>query len=190
MSSLRAWIAASVLILSAISPVLAFDFFESTYLLEVRQGSQLSAKASSAQDLGYESALGQPVSMLKWYSTRWVDLHIAYITQINRDFGVIWGLSSGERADKYVIAPSWKIGFLYTTEAWAKGRLVLRAYRVFSGALREKSCTADYGEIGGVREVNCRLAASLLTPEETLQYNFHDKPFDRNFISIEYRREF
>jgi hypothetical protein len=40
---------------------------------------------------------------------------------------------------------------------------------LLGGRLREKSCTADYEE-EGISEVNCRLAASLLPPEETLNY--------------------
>ena len=33
-----------------------------------------------------------------------------------------------------------------------------------------RPCTADYGAIGGVQAVNCRLAASQLDPAETLRH--------------------
>lgn len=168
----------------------AFDFFEATHLIDLRQGSSLSAKVSGLQNYSYESAYGSTLPVGRWYATRWVDVQVSFLTQIDRDLGVIWGVSTGERGEKYVIAPSFKLGLLYGFSLWGKGRLSIKAYHVFSGALREKNCSADYGEIGGVREVNCRLAASPMTPEETLRFNFNEKPEDRNFISIEYRKEF
>ncbi|MFV5213255.1 hypothetical protein ACLIIZ_05945 [Azonexus caeni] len=135
--------------LGGFASVRAFDFLEATHLVDLRQGSSLSARVS-----------------------------------------VIWGVSTGEKGEKYAIAPSFKLGLLYGIRSWGKGRLTIKAYHVFSGALREKTCSADYGEIAGVREVNCRLAASPMAPEETLRFNFNEKPEDRNFISIEYRKEF
>lgn len=168
----------------------AFNFLEATHLLDLRQGSSLSAKVGGLRQVAYESAYGSPIPVGRWYATRWVDMQVSFLTQINRDFGVLWGMSTGEKGEKYVIAPSFKLGLIYNFPSWAGGRVTIRAYHVFSGALREKTCTADYGEIGGVREVNCRLAASMMTPEETLRYNFNDKPQDRNFISIEYRKDF
>lgn len=172
------------------APARAFDFLESTHLIDLRQGSSLSGKVGGLRNYSYESAYGSTVAVGRWYATRWVDVQVSFLTQLNRDIGVIWGLSTGEKGEKYAIAPSFKLGLLYSVPAWGKGRLAVKAYHVFAGELKERSCTADYGEIGGVREVNCRLAASLMTPEETLRYNFNDKPLDRNFISIEYRKEF
>lgn len=171
-------------------PAAAFDFAASTHLLELRQGSELSQKAGSYRRFGYESAQGAEISMNQWYTTRWIDFHVGFLTHINQNLGITWGFSTGEKGEKYTIAPSWKLGFIYTAPIRRQGYLVFRASRVFSGRLREKSCIADYGEIGGVREVNCRLAASPLPPEETLAFKFNEKPTDRFHFSIEYRRHF
>lgn len=176
--------------LGGFASVRAFDFLEATHLIDLRQGSSLSARVSGLQKYSYESAYGLTLPVGRWYATHWVDVQVSFLTQINRDLGVIWGVSTGEKGEKYAIAPSFKLGLLYGIRSWGKGRLTIKAYHVFSGALREKTCSADYGEIAGVREVNCRLAASPMAPEETLRFNFNEKPEDRNFISIEYRKEF
>jgi hypothetical protein len=47
------------------------------------------------------------------------------------------------------------------------GRL---AYYPFFGAMTEGTCTADYVELGGIQTVNCRLAADIIPPEETLDH--------------------
>jgi hypothetical protein len=67
---------------------------------------------------------------------------------------------------------------------------MVRGHYTFSGKLREKSCTADYGEIGGVQEVNCRMAASILPPSETLKYKFNDKPIDFMAINVVFQYKF
>jgi len=36
--------------------------------------------------------------------------------------------------------------------------------------MTEKTCSADYGQLGGIQTVNCRLAADVIPPEETLDY--------------------
>lgn len=186
---LSSFLAALVLFASA-SSAQAFDLVGATHLLELRQGSRLSQKVGGVRGLSYESAHGRTISMADWYETDWVDVHFAFLTQLNRQFGVIWGLSTGERGEKYRIAPSLKLGFVYSVSLGRAARFSIRAHRIFSGRLTEKSCTADYGDIGGIREVNCRLAASVLQPEETLRFNFDEKPMDRNFVAIEFRKEF
>ena len=55
---------------------------------------------------------------------------------------------------------------------------------MLGGTLHEKSCSADYGQIGGVQEVNCRLAASTLPPAETLRYLLNEKPYNHNQVSL------
>ncbi|WP_374328827.1 hypothetical protein [Azonexus sp.] len=190
MLSLRRSSLVFVLLFGGIPVAQAFDLFDATHLLELRQGSRLSQKVGGVRTLSYESAYGGSISMLDWYETDWVDMHAAFLTQLNRQFGVIWGFSTGEKGEKYRIAPSFKLGFVYSASLGRGARFSIRAHRVFSGRLTEKSCTADYGDIGGIREVNCRLAASLMQPEETLRFNFNEKPTDRNFLAIEFRKEF
>jgi hypothetical protein len=62
--------------------------------------------------------------------------------------------------------------------------------RLVAGGLKEKSCTADYGDIGGVQAVNCRLAASTLEPSSTLQYLANIRAQDRNWLSIRFNMNF
>ena len=57
------------------------------------------------------------------------------------------------------------------------------------GDLNEQPCEGDYGDIGGVQTVNCRLAATFLAPEETLQYLAHAEP-NRLHISLSYSASF
>ena len=152
------------------------SFFAASYLLELKQDTALSLKARALREGGYEMADGTPVNFSQWYSTSVPELHLMWITQINRNFGLIWGLGTGEVAEKYAIAPSLRLGFSYQVEPKKNNRFSLTANTVIGGELREKTCAADYGDIGGVQEVNCRLAASPLTPEETLNYLEYAKP--------------
>ena len=89
-------------------------------------------------------------------------------------------LSSGKlRPD-----PSLRLGFIHRASLARHTVLTVRATTTLGGRLREKSCTADYGDIGGVQTVNCRLAASTLEPAETLRYLFNETPRDRHQISV------
>ena len=152
------------------------SFFAASYLLELKQDTALSLKARALREGGYEMADGTPVNFSQWYSTSVPELHLMWITQIDRNFGIIWGVGTGEVAEKYVISPSLRLGFSYQVEPKKNNRFSLTANAVIGGELREKTCAADYGDIGGVQEVNCRLAASPLTPEETLNYLEYAKP--------------
>ena len=158
----------------------------STHLMEVTNGSELSKTAAAFRSAGFQSSEGKEVSFDKWYSTVLSDTRITWITQMTPEFGLVWGISTGERGEKYAIAPSIKLGFVYQTQLSRWSNLSIRASSVISGRFREKSCTADYGDIGGVQEVNCRLAASNLQPAETLQYLIDALPRNRNRIFITY----
>jgi hypothetical protein len=152
------------------------SFFAASYLLFIKQDTALTLKARALREGGYETAGGTPVNFSRWYSPSAPDVHAAWITQIDHNFGLIWGFSTGESAEKYTIAPSLRLGFTYQVEPKKNNLFSLTANAVIGGELREKSCTADYGGIGGVQQVNCRLAATPLTPEETLNYLEYAKP--------------
>jgi len=66
----------------------------------------------------------------------------------------------------------------------------LRAATRFGGGLKEGTCVADYGDIGGVQSVNCRLAASELPPQETLKHLFNQAPHDRVTLNFRYSINF
>lgn len=157
------------------------SLLESTYLIDLHQGSFLSDKTSRLRSGGYELADGRYQSFNKWYRTKWKDVSAAWMTQVTPDFGVIYGFSSGERGEKYTIQPSLKVGFVAHKQISEHAHFTLRATTVVGGRLREKSCVADYGDIGGVQAVNCRLAATLLPPAETLGYLMDEEP-DRHQV--------
>lgn len=165
-------------------------FLQSTYLVELMQGSELSDRASNLQGGGYETSEGRPVSFQRWYRTRWTDARITWMTQVTPNLGLIWGFSTGERAEKYEIQPSVKLGFVYQAQVDRQSSFSLRATTIVGGRLREKPCSADYGEIGGVQAVNCRLAATELEPSQTLGYLLDYAPRDRNLLLLQYRRTF
>lgn len=160
-----------------------------TNLLEIRQGSELSDLINAYSRGGYETAFGEPVNFNRWYKPKngWLDSKLMFMTQFSDNFGLLWGASTGEQGNKYTIAPSLRLGFVYRLPASATGNFYIRATTTIGGNLREKSCIADYGEIGGVQEVNCRLAAGVDTPAETLKSLANQKPYNQNVVSVLYR---
>ena len=156
----------------------------STSLIEIRQGSELSRQVRSLHGQGYESAGGEQVDFATWYSSNWTDMRATWMTPLSANTGFIWGFGTGERGPKYRIDPSLRLGFIHRASLARHTVLTVRATTTLGGRLREKSCTADYGDIGGVQTVNCRLAASTLEPAETLRYLFNETPRDRHQIAV------
>ena len=139
---------------------------------------------------GFETSGGNRVDFDAWYSTNWTDLRIAWFTQFTRETGLIWGVGTGERGAQYRISPSLKLGLLYQTRLGRRTTFTLRATTTLGGRLRESACSADYGDIGGVQAVNCRLAASELQPAETLRYLFNDTARDQRQVSVLFSHAF
>lgn len=166
------------------------NFFNATHLIDIKQGSELSGKVSDSSAGGFETAQGNFVSFKQWYQTNWTDTKTVWITEVNPNLGVIWGFSTGEKAEKYAISRSMTIGFAFSTQLDKTSFLSIRGTTILGGNLKEKSCTADYGDIGGIQEVNCRLAASPLPPSETLTHLFNDKPLNKDIFFIRYTKLF
>ena len=164
----------------------SFDFWKATSLIEARQGTEMSDKVRGVRKEGYESSDGRWIGMRSMYSSEWRDSSVSWLTQVSPEFGVIWGFSTGERAEKYRIDPSLKLGFAFQKNINRDATIYLTASRVFGGRLRENTCQADYGEIGGVQKVNCRLAATFLAPEETLAYLYNEKPSEYLTANIKF----
>jgi hypothetical protein len=158
----------------------------STYLIEIAQDSRLSLMVRGLRNGGFETSGGSWVTFENWYSTNWHDTRLSWITQVNRNFGVIWGLSTGERAEKYTIEPGFRLGFLFQSQPSKQSLLTFSGSTMLGGRLKEKTCTANYGQIGGVQTVNCRLAASELAPSETLNYLFSEKPESSVHLRFKY----
>ncbi len=157
-----------------------------TYLVDLQQGAELSNKVNSMRNGGFETSMGRWVSFNHWYSTKWVDSKLLLMTQVTPSFGILWGGSTGERGEKYSIAPSLKMGFVYQKETQRNHFLSIRAVTTVGGELKERGCLADYGDIGGSQYVNCRLAASPLPPSETLRYLVNSKPLNKDLFFIQY----
>jgi hypothetical protein len=178
--------------LIAIAALLASagTFLESTHLLEVRQGSLRSDAVRGVSRGGYELAGGEAIRFRDWYSPDTIpDLHLSFLTQLGADTGLIWGFSTGERGKKYQITPGLKLGFIHAIHPTPNSTLTLTATVQLGSRLREKACRADYGEFG-IRPVNCRLAASLLPPEETLRHRLDMDGFDESRIALSYELRF
>lgn len=167
-------------------PAPAQGFLERTNLLDIRAGSRLSEMAEEARFSGFELSDGTPFDLEDWYEPRWPDIGVTFLTQIDPSLGVVWGFSTGERGGKYEIEPGLKLGVLKLIDLAEGQVLSISATTVLGGRLRERTCLADYGEIGGTQTVNCRLAASILPPAETLDLLFDEAPPDRLEISIRY----
>ncbi len=171
-------------------PAAAKYFLANTYLIDIGQGSQLSQVMRASQTGGFETASGNWVSFKGWYSTNWTDSRLAMMTQLTPWLGLIWGASTGEFGEKYTIDPSVKVGLVVRHEFAKNSSLSFKATTTLGGSLREKSCIADYGEIGGQQKVNCRLAATPLAPTDTLQYLYNMKPLNSYFLSLQYSLSF
>ena len=164
-------------------------FLEEAHLVDVSVGSNSREVDTLARGRGLLSD-GSEYSFERYYSSNWEDLRITMMTPLSRNFGVYWGFGTGESGDKYQIDPSVKVGFVTTDEVSENGLLSLSVSVVLGGYLREESCSADYGAIGGVQSVNCRLASSPLSPEDTLDYLLNEPPGDQISVSLRYQLRF
>lgn len=165
----------------------AFDFFDNTHLVSISQGTALTSKADALRSGSFEMADGSIKDFDKWYkpNSDWTDTRVDFVTAVTRSMGITWGISTGEEGRKYRIDPSFRLGFISAYQITKSATFTVRGYNTWGGTLREKACTADYGEIGGVQKVNCRMAASTLPPAETLQYLIKDRPLHRWMVSVD-----
>ncbi len=166
-------------------------FVDDTYLITAQQGTYMSKKISDIRYQSIENAYGKKISFEKWYKNKygWIDSQFLWLTQLDKDSGILWGFTTGEKGEKYYIKPSLYLGLLQRYEINKNSSISFQFAFQFGGRLKEKSCIADYGEIGGVQRVNCRLAATELEPKETLKYLFNEYPNDHQFM-IKYQLSF
>lgn len=193
------WLSVLAWLLTGYAPTFAWAFQDnflamapaaSTHLVELSQGSQLSRLATAYRMGGFETAGGQWVGFDKWYTPKWTDMRIGWMTQLSPELGVLWGFSTGEQAEKYKIAPSLKVGFAYRLPLSARSSFSVRATTIIGGRMTEKACTANYGDIGGITQVNCRLAASEMAPPQTLTYLTNALPPERHDLWVRYTVHF
>lgn len=187
---IRCLLAACALLVAGPHAADAQTFWERTQLVDIRDGTSLSRSARSLGTGGYSLSSGAPVSLRHWYSSSWQDLHVTLVTQVSESLGVYWGLNTGERGEKYRIAPGLKLGFILIGELSERATLSLSATAILGGELEEGTCTANYGAIGGVQTVNCRLAASFMPPAQTLDHLVRESPPDRARVAVRYTFRF
>jgi len=172
------------------SSLRAQNLLERTELVDIRIGTGHSEMMRAESYRGYELSDGTPLRFRRWYGSDWQDLHFTFVTPITSNFGVYWGFGTGESGEKYRISPRMKLGFVAQTDLSPQETVSLSATVVIGGRLTEDSCIADYEEIGGVQEVNCRLAASFLPPAETLDLLYDEPPPDRLEMTLRYTYRF
>lgn len=112
------------------------------------------------------------------------DLKFAFLTPVGPDVGFLWGFGTGDSGEKYWIEPSLKLGVIARQPLSEHAEIVGRMSFVVGGRLKERTCMADYGAIGGVQTVNCRLADTPLRPEDTLDFLFDRRPGDQVELSL------
>lgn len=163
-----------------------------TRLMEIKYDADHVQWLGSARAGGFETSTGNPVSFRPWYQNNgWRNATAAWMTPLSPSMGVIWGLGTGERAAKYSISSSVKLGFVYYSEIYKNNFISFRVSTVLGGRLKEKPCMADYGEVGGGDQaVNCRLAGTALAPSQTLQFLFNEKPYNHTQFKINYSMAF
>jgi hypothetical protein len=148
----------------------AQSLLQNTFLLDVRQGSGRSDLAARLSKGGYELEDGTPIDFATWYTPRMPELSIVFLTAITPRWGVTWGLSTGERGQKYRIDPGVWIGFVYRHEISKHSVISLSASTLLGGNFRERTCEAFYSVSQSFETVNCRLAATFLQPRDTLKF--------------------
>jgi hypothetical protein len=172
-------------------------FWDATQMVSMSFDGPSSGIVRAAAADGFELSDGSAVDLMRWYAPRFPNLSATFLTQVNKEVAVIWGGSLGEVGQKYRISPSIDFGISWQREVgkhWPRGHsskrravIQLDVFGSYGGALRETACLGDYGEIGGVQRVNCRLAASILQPEETLAYLWNQPAFVSGTIRLTFK---
>lgn len=180
---------ACALVTGTASPALSQSFFEKTHLLDLRLDMTHWSTAEDLSQGGYELSDGSWVSFADWYRLDHRQISASFLTDLDNGWGLTWGLTTGARAEKLRVEPGLQLGII-RQKKWGPGYLTWSISTVLWGDLREKSCTADYGAIGGIQEVNCRLAAEIIAPEETLDYLVNVKGYEASRIGVVYEIRF
>jgi len=172
------------------TPAQAWEILARTHLVNMTYGTRLSEAAEGLSRGGYELAGGEYMDFRTFYRQNWREMRFDFLTQLNENVGLLWAVSTGERGPKYRITPGFKIGFIFQVQPTLMSSLSLSMSKILASRLRELPCAADYGDIGGIQQVNCRLAASELPPAETLKYSLNMRAPDRGWIGFRYQLRF
>lgn len=165
------------------------EIIDRTHLLELDDSSAHGSTIRHIRRGTYELSDGLPLTMREWYSPEVPELTLRMLTEVAEGFGITWGLSTGEEGPKYRIDPALHLGFILQEEVWRNATLTLTASTLLGGDLSERPCEADYGEFGSMK-VNCRLAATTLAPEETLDYLLESSGRKASWVSLQFEYRF
>jgi hypothetical protein len=166
---------------------------QTTHLIGIQQGSALSQTVSHVRSEVVELGDGKGTLfyLKNKYKTNWQDLQLTFLTEINPNFGLIFGFGTGERGPNYKIEPSLQLGFIHLTQIDKKSNLQTRFSYRFAGKLKEKPCITSRPALNLFNtEENCRLTTSLMPIEETLNFLWNEAPRDRLVIALRYVRHF
>jgi hypothetical protein len=172
------------------SSALASDFLGGANLIDISMGSSRSRIALDMSIGGYELADGTQIDFEGWYTPSFPDISFTFLSEITPSLGLAWGVSIGERGEKYTIDPGLWLGVIYRVPLDRHASLVFSALTMVGGNFRESSCLADYGGIGGVQRVNCRLAATQIPPADTLQFLVNVPGTQETRFSLRYEVRF
>jgi hypothetical protein len=139
-------------------------------LVDLTMGGLNSDLVRSAAASGFELSGGEAVDLQRWYAPELPNLSATFVTELSPHVGVIWGGALGERGEKYNLGPTATLGVVFRTSITHNLTIEMEMSGIYGGRLRERACIGDFGAVGGVQRVNCRLAASFLPPKETLEY--------------------
>ena len=148
------------------------DLLETATLYDVQLGSNRYGLARSYHSGGYERDNGEFQSFEEWYTPHFPELNFKFSSPLTDKMNLIWGISTGSSGEKFRLQPGLWVGFQYASEIRSDVFFILSAETLLGGRLTEKKCEALYKGLW-TYNVNCRLAASKLRPEDTLQYLFH-----------------
>jgi len=168
----------------------AQGFWERTFLLDLRIGSSRSDIATNLARGGYELDGGTPIDFADWYTARLPEFNIKFLTSLSPDLGLIWGISTGERGEKYRIDQGMWIGFIYRYETSNQSDWTLSAMSLLGGDFRERTCQAYYRVTESFETVNCRLAATPLPPQDTLRFLVRERGFRDARATLRYQIRF
>jgi hypothetical protein len=176
---------------AAADPIAALqDLLEGTRIRGVAAIDPHDRRLAEARGGGYELSGGRFITFDRWYRRLRADLRLDGMSRLTEDAAFLWGVSTGEHGRKYVVEPSFRLGLLVQTNPSPASTLSLTVTTALGGRLREKPCIADYGAIGGVQVVNCRLAASILEPKRTLDFLWRERMPDQTRVTLRYRLRF
>lgn len=187
---LHRWFGLIGLVISSAFQAQAQNVWDQTFLLDVRVGSVRSDIALDLSAGRYALEDGTMVELSDWYRPRFPDLNILFLTEIQPSFAAIWGISAGETGQKYTIDPGLWVGALYRADLGRNQALTVSARTLLGGAFKERTCVAFYTILDDFAQVNCRLAASPLPPDETLAFLVSEQGSIETTFSLRYEIRF